>query len=296
MISIALATYNGERFLREQLDSIYSQTYQDIEVVACDDCSSDQTVSILKEYEHTRGLRYYANPRNLGYIKNFEKAISLCEGEYIALSDQDDIWMPNKLVILMEAIADNLLAFSDMRLIDDQGATICESFFDEYAVNPERAKSFKYMAFRNYVTGCSILFRSELFSEARPFDARVPHDYWLALLALKRDKITYCDQSLVQYRQHSMNQIGIRKTGFFERLYAVLILNDTTRANVLDAVLESGCFNDLERQEFLRAKNYYLKDGPIPIAYMWQFIMNIDRIGKKSVLSYLKASLLPNRN
>lgn len=80
MISIALAAYNGEKFLRKQLDSIYAQTYKDIEVVACDDCSLDGTVSILKEYENKYGLRLYCNEKNLGYIKNFEKVISLCKG------------------------------------------------------------------------------------------------------------------------------------------------------------------------------------------------------------------------
>ena len=93
MISIAMATYNGEKFLRYMLDSILSQTYQDIELIICDDNSSDSTCLILKEYEKNNSrIKLYFNESNLGFIKNFEKAISLCSGDYIALSDQDDIW------------------------------------------------------------------------------------------------------------------------------------------------------------------------------------------------------------
>ena len=87
LVSIAIATYNGERFLRKQLDSIYAQSFNNIEVIACDDCSIDSTVSILEEYSVMYGLRYYQNNRNLGYVKNFEKLMELCAGEFIALSE-----------------------------------------------------------------------------------------------------------------------------------------------------------------------------------------------------------------
>ena len=93
LISIAIATYNGEKYLEEQLDSIYAQTYKNIEVIVTDDCSSDKTVEILKKYYKSHGLKYVINETNLGFVKNFEKAISLCRGDYIALSDQDDIWL-----------------------------------------------------------------------------------------------------------------------------------------------------------------------------------------------------------
>jgi glycosyltransferase involved in cell wall biosynthesis len=92
MISLAMPTYNGERFLREQLDSIYNQTIVPDEVIVVDDCSTDGTISILEEYKKKYGLKYWVNEKNLGYNKNFEKAISLCTGDYIALSDQDDVW------------------------------------------------------------------------------------------------------------------------------------------------------------------------------------------------------------
>ena len=103
-ISIAIATYNGDRFLREQLDSLYAQNRIPDEIIVCDDCSTDATPKILEEYHQKYGLIYYVNENPLGVNKNFFKAISLCSGEYICICDQDDIWLPNKIETLYEAI------------------------------------------------------------------------------------------------------------------------------------------------------------------------------------------------
>lgn len=103
-ISVAIATYNGERFLREQLDSLYAQTRIPNEVIVCDDCSTDATSKILEEYHQKYGLKYFVNSESLGVNKNFFKAISLCSGDYICICDQDDIWLPNKIETLFEAI------------------------------------------------------------------------------------------------------------------------------------------------------------------------------------------------
>ena len=94
LISIAMTSYNGEKYIREQLDSILTQTYGNFELIICDDRSKDSTVEIIKDYciKDSR-IKLYVNEKNLGFKKNFEKAISLCKGEYIALSDQDDIYV-----------------------------------------------------------------------------------------------------------------------------------------------------------------------------------------------------------
>ena len=100
-ISIAMTTYNGEKYLAEQLDSILSQTHTDWELIICDDCSTDSTWQILQEYaQKDSRIKIYKNEQNLGFKKNFEKAIGLCTGDYIALSDQDDVWFPEHLSLL----------------------------------------------------------------------------------------------------------------------------------------------------------------------------------------------------
>jgi len=209
MISIAMATYNGEKYLRKQLDSIYNQTFKDFELVVCDDASTDSTVSILKEYHGQYGLKYYINEKNLGYIKNFEKAVSLCSGEYIALSDQDDIWVPEKLEILLKEIGSYSLICSDADLINETGDVFFYSFrkYDNIYI-PKEDKQFNNLFYSNFVTGCTCLFKKEILKEAFPFPDNIPHDWWLAIHASLNQKIKYLYLSLVQYRQHSGNAIG----------------------------------------------------------------------------------------
>jgi len=216
LTSIAMATYNGEKYLREQLDSIYAQTYKNIEVIVCDDCSSDKTVEILKEYSERFGLKYFINEKNLGYVKNFEKAISLCNGEYIALSDQDDIWLENKLDILLNEIDDNLLIHSDCELIDEFGNSLQLHWKSE--INSH--KNFEDFLFSNLVTGCTILFKKGLLKGIAAFpDGLAYHDWYLGILAAKEKKIKYLNKSLIQYRQHSHQDTGSTMPTLFEKIF-----------------------------------------------------------------------------
>lgn len=122
MISIALAAYNGEKYIREQLDSILAQDYNNWELVICDDNSTDSTVGIINEYlERNNRVRLIRNEQNLVFVKNFEKAIKLCRGEYIALSDQDDIWTSDHLSKLLQELKTNdsiQLVCADAMLVD----------------------------------------------------------------------------------------------------------------------------------------------------------------------------------
>ena len=110
LISVALCTYNGEKFLREQIDSILAQTYKNLEIVIVDDCSTDKTTNIINAYaEKDKRIKLFQNASNLGFNKNFERALGLTSGEYIAISDQDDIWLPQKLQSLLDNIKNNWL-------------------------------------------------------------------------------------------------------------------------------------------------------------------------------------------
>ncbi|MEK7198913.1 MAG: glycosyltransferase, partial [Bacteroidota bacterium] len=114
LISVVMATYNGERFLSEQLESILSQSYPNIEMIVVDDGSVDSTVALVESYiKRYPAIRLYVNEENLGYIKNFEKGMLLANGEYIALSDQDDIWRKDKLALLMERIGTHEIIYSN---------------------------------------------------------------------------------------------------------------------------------------------------------------------------------------
>ncbi len=224
LISVALATYNGGRFLREQLDSIYSQSWENIEVVACDDCSTDDTVAILDEYRQSHGLQYEVNERNLGFVRNFEKALARCRGMFIALADQDDIWLPQKLERLMAGIGEADLAYSDALLVDRDGRELPVSLIQTAGVRPVSGRSFNYFVCNACVTGCTTLIRRDLLEKALPIPVcEIYHDWWIAVVASRYGGVRYLPERLVKYRQHDDNDTGATiKTALLTRLAAHL--------------------------------------------------------------------------
>lgn len=208
-VSIALTTYNGERYLAEQIDSILAQDYQLHELIICDDCSKDSTRTILREYSvrFPNMIKVYENEQNLGYIKNFEKAISLCSGDFIALSDQDDIWDRRKISELVLNIGNADAIHSDARLINSAGHELTGSF-SSYARKKVSQLDFVDLFLNNTVTGCTMMIRRSLLQPQAPFPSCIPHDHWLALLATDREGLVYYPQALLSYRQHEGNILG----------------------------------------------------------------------------------------
>ncbi|HEX5710845.1 MAG TPA: glycosyltransferase family 2 protein [Sulfuricurvum sp.] len=208
LVSIALATYNGEMFLSQQLDSILAQSYINLEIIICDDNSTDSTRDILNYYaQNDQRIQLFFNETTLGLVKNFEKALSLCSGEYIALSDQDDIWEKEKIESLIRHIGSASLIHSDAILIDAT-EVIFASSYSHYSHKILYKDIFSYLLGNN-VTGCTSLFSRKLLKYALPFPEGIfVHDWWLALCAYKHEGIVYYDQALIRYRQHAHNQIG----------------------------------------------------------------------------------------
>ena len=212
-VSIALATYNGERFLREQLDSIYSQSYPPSEVVVTDDRSTDATIAILEEYKRKKGLQYFINETRLGFLKNFEKAISLCSGDYIALSDQDDVWHPDKIRISLEEIRDFPLVCSDVSIIDEKGALVAQSYRRRLHIPiPEQDNQFCSLAFINFVTGSTCLFPRAMRTRFLPIpEEAMSHDWWMGIQATQFGGVKYIKRALVRHRRHGVNAIGVKE-------------------------------------------------------------------------------------
>jgi glycosyltransferase involved in cell wall biosynthesis len=278
LVSVALATYNGSTFLREQLDSIYAQTYEPIEVVVCDDKSTDQTVEILEEYRQRYKLKYYVNDKNLRVVKNFEKVMRLCSGEYVALCDQDDVWLPDKIqkslgkMHQLEEQAGGhvpLLVFTDLKVADEQLKVRHPSFWRLMKHNPEH-HTLNRLLVGHLVTGCTILANKTLVKMA----ADIPpgafmHDMWMAWIAAYFGKIAYISEPTVLYRQHGNNVVGAthRTWGqFFENVVRKVSKFDfrTLGPELEQAELFSTHFKDeLDRQpgnrqvitEFLNCKH-----------------------------------------
>jgi len=218
LVSIALCTYNGEEFLKEQLDSLIAQTYRNLEIIVVDDCSTDSTIGILSEYADQHPLiQLFRNEKNLGYTQNFEKALRLCKGEFIAICDQDDIWLPEKISLQVDAIKTNLLIYHDSEFIDAQGGAMGLRISDKF--NFYRGSDPTVFLYLNCISGHSILMKSSLLKAALPFPVGFHYDQWLAFIAAFTGSVDHLEKCLVKYRQHDKNSTDIlaKKPGLRQR-------------------------------------------------------------------------------
>lgn len=211
-----MATYNGESYIRKQIDSILTQSIQDIELVICDDCSTDETWDILKDYaSKDNRVKIFRNKANLGFKRNFEKVIGLTHGDYVALCDQDDIWTPDHLDILNNNISDKMISAGNSDLVDSCGNIIgitlkeLEAFNIEYDNSLRLATSF--LLFRNPIQGAAMLIKREFFNKALPIPNDIKyHDAWFSVLSCFYGGLNYTDRVVTYYRMHHSNVTGHR--------------------------------------------------------------------------------------
>jgi glycosyltransferase involved in cell wall biosynthesis len=222
-ISVALCTYNGEKYIEKQLNSILNQSQSVNEIIICDDCSSDGTQELLRtiQSQYPDIIHLHFNETNLNSNANFEKAITLTTGDYIFLSDQDDIWMPNKVaqvVALFEKDPKIEGVFTNATFIDDndqsinQEISLCEFFcLFEGVDNSPNLLNDLLIYNGNYLTGATLCIKKEVKDIAIPFKTgeQFIHDEWLALVLSNRKTLYYCSEKLISYRIHQNQQLGI---------------------------------------------------------------------------------------
>lgn len=210
LISISLCTFNGARFLREQLDTLVNQDYDHKEIIAVDDASTDGTLAILNEYATKYPfIHIHQNEQNLGFRRSFEKAIRLSKGDFIALSDQDDLWMPEKLSDMRAQIGEHQLIYHDSVFIKENGQSLNKKMSD--VINMYSGDSFKPFLFFNSVSGHACMFKNSLVPYILPLPASVYHDHWIAYVAANVGTIGYVPKTLVKYRQHEKTSTNILK-------------------------------------------------------------------------------------
>ncbi|WP_114752160.1 glycosyltransferase family 2 protein [Pleomorphovibrio marinus] len=208
LVSIALCTYNGQNHLTEQLDSLVNQTYTQVEIIVVDDQSNDNTVKIVEQYQKKHPhIHLTVNPENLGYQKNFEKAFALCKGEYICPSDQDDIWMPNKVALMVEEIGDHLLIYHDSAFVSARGELIGLKMSDK--LNMVEGKDPTPFLFFNCVSGHSMMFHRKLLTHILPLPPYGVYDHYISFIATSTGKIKFIPKALVMHRQHEGNATDI---------------------------------------------------------------------------------------
>lgn len=214
-VSIAMATYNGGRFLRKQLDSLYSQNYPPFEVVVCDDNSNDDTHVILEDYRQKKGLHYYVNEQNLGPTRNFYRALSLCNGDYVMICDQDDIWLPNKIEETLHHMLD----------IDDGHPCLVSSLSqqidakDSFIGKPQPDKpdtyGYQYIFIEDdSAQGCSLMLNRHLIRLVFDFinnykqASDIMYDYFIGMVASLYGHKYNCGKRLMLYRHHDKNVVA----------------------------------------------------------------------------------------
>lgn len=208
-ISIALTTYNGDRFLREQLDSIYSQTRKPDEVVVFDDCSKDGTVTILKEYQKRFGLIYHVNSSNVGFNANFERAILAAKGDYVMLCDQDDVWFDNKVNTLLEAIKEKeepncpCVVCSNVINVNENLVP-----YKRFTTTHNKTRDWKYNLHGGYTQGCTLIINRIAIEKIIPFPKEFMFDVYIGLSINMIGQWYNIGKSLMYYRHHESNVIG----------------------------------------------------------------------------------------
>ena len=225
-VDIVLATYNGEKYLVQQLDSIIAQTHNNWRLLISDDGSTDDTLAVIKKYSETDQRIVLVNKdRQGGVVHNFIKALEYVDADYIMFCDQDDYWMPEKIMHLMVTIDNEtklignipVLVFSDLIIVDENLNILDESFYESTGLNPLNNLDSCFLLWRSTVYGCSVMFNRALYNIAYPFSPEVTmHDQWFALIASISGRIVYTDKRLVYYRQHENNIVGAKRKNFME--------------------------------------------------------------------------------
>ncbi len=212
MISVCIATYNGEKFIREQLDSILKQLSEEDEVIISDAGSTDNTLSVVKSLNDKR-IKVHICLKKAEYVKsavfakmdsiryNFENALSHAMGDVIFLSDQDDIWMPNKVATVLQALKSSCMVVHDCEVFDGD-KTILPSFMNFYRPTVGKRKTFIKPVFM----GCCMAFTKDVLRKALPMpNYHIEHDTYLGLCAYKIGKVYILKEPLIRYRRHGMN-------------------------------------------------------------------------------------------
>jgi glycosyltransferase involved in cell wall biosynthesis len=289
IISIAMATYNGAKYLEEQIDSILRQTLPASEIVVCDDCSTDATWEMLQRYANmdTR-FKIYRNGKNLGFLKNFEKAISMCSGDYIALSDQDDIWTDNHLESLYSNIGNKSMSCGNGLIVDKNNQSLKLTIKSQLVLDriprDDFSKAKTILFFRNPYLGATVLFHRSLVNSALPIpDGCEYHDSWIALAACLDKGINYVDEIILNYRRTGENVTTVYDTKVlrFHSLRSCYFPID--RMHMIKRLLERKESLTKSRRRKLREYQFIMK----AVLKLQEKHKIVRRIGKLPYLAFL---------
>ena len=261
-VAVCMATYNGKKYLPEQIDSILNQTYTNSILFIRDDDSTDGTVDVLREYRNK-------NPERIILLENYSNGIKGAKNnfalllkyikenysfQYFMFSDQDDVWLPNKIektMLEMKKCNNSVpvLIHTDLRVVDEDLQTLGDSFIKYRALNPE-VKDLNHLLAQNNATGCTMLWNKALNDLISMEDERVVmHDWWFVLTACCFGEIVFLNESTILYRQHGGNVVGATKVNTPSFIFMRLMGNNHVRDTLQKSVLQAGVFAEYYRDK-----------------------------------------------
>lgn len=279
-VSVAVCTYNGEAFIKQQIQSILEQSVPVDEIIICDDGSLDNTITEAESILCECRIKYKIekNPQSLGVTKNFEKCINMCSGDVIFTSDQDDIWRYDKVEKLRRVFLEDkscVMTFSDANIVDAEGKKIKSSLYEKDGFMQEDFSYKKYIdeiLRLNYtVYGCTMAFRRNFVLEIIPFvESTANHDAWIMCCAGFFGNVTYVPEQLISYRIHGSNQVGsisgnkkwdsiIAQQDEFDRYFALQSLRELRLQLVSTALKQNPNINNYYVRQCRLACLFYEK-------------------------------------
>lgn len=289
-VDVILATYNGEAYLGEFLQSLGRQTYTEWNLLARDDGSTDATVALLDAFadRYPGKVRVFRRPDDAprGVVLNFSAAAGESDAPYLCFADQDDVWLPEKISTLVTAMQEcearygnalPILVHSDLRVVDEALAPVADSFMAYQGLSPTGGARLARLLVRNVVTGCAMMINRSLRHKAMPLpNEAVMHDWWYALVAASMGKLTYVPEPLVAYRQHGANTLGAQRLGL-SLIVARLRFFERSRQRLRAKVLQAGCL--LKRyRDSMTEEDLHLLEGfsklyeRHPLARRWDVV------------------------
>ncbi|MCQ2478667.1 MAG: glycosyltransferase family 2 protein [Clostridia bacterium] len=256
MITVLLATYNGEKYISEQLDSLINQTYTDFRIAISDDGSTDKTPEILNEYQkkYPDKIEILGGEKSGSAKNNFMKLLLHCNGGYVMFCDQDDYWQSGKIEKTYKKMLESekqfkgmpILIHTDICVADSNLNIISNSFFDFQRISPDFNKLNNVLV-QNNVTGCTVMINEALLLELKknPPKEFAMHDWWLNLVATLKGKVGYITEPTMLYRQHGDNEVGAKKATGIEFIVNKYKSRNKTRQNYLDAFSQAKSLLDI---------------------------------------------------
>lgn len=229
MISVCMATYNGSKYIKEQVESIIPQLTDEDELVVSDDGSKDDTLKILSAFRDKR-IKVYLNTGEHGFVKNFENSLNHSEGDVIFLSDQDDIWKPDKVKRIIPLLDNYDLIVHDAELIDGEGKSLCKTY---YSLMHEKT-GFLANLWKTRWLGCCMVFKRDVLNVCLPFpEGIVGHDYWIGMMGMVKFKYCFLNDVMISYRRHNSNVSTSSEASSNSILYKLV----TKRLNIIKAIV-----------------------------------------------------------